>query len=213
MKDRSPASFVSFEGIDGCGKSTLLAHLSAWLEELGVIHIKTREPGGTRLGETLRDVLLDSSFSEMHPWTEILLYAASRAQHVKEVIRPALERGVWVLSDRYADATLAYQGYGRGLDLGRLHRIHEWTTDGLWPDVTVLLDCDVAKAFERRKNRSGASDRVELQNESFHERVRAGYLELAAAAPHRFIVLDGGRPLVEVVQEFRNLFRHRLDAC
>lgn len=207
----SSASFVSFEGIDGCGKSTLLAQLSTWLEGLGARHIKTREPGGTRLGEALRDILLDSSFSAMHSWTEILLYAAGRAQHVKEVVRPALDQGLWVLSDRYVDATLAYQGYGRGLDLDRLRKIHEWSSEGLWPDVTVLLDCDVATAFERRQHREDEPDRLERQSEAFHERVRAGYLALARGAPHRFIVLDAGRPLMEVTRDFRLIFEQRLN--
>lgn len=213
MKDyRSFGFFVSFEGIDGCGKSTLMAQLSLWLEERRIGHLKTREPGGTRLGEALRDILLDASFCGMHSWTEVLLYAASRAQHVREVVRPALEQGLWVLSDRYVDATLAYQGYGRGLDLERLHDIHEWTTESLWPDFTVLLDCDVATALERRQNRSTKSDRLELQNGAFHDRVRAGYLELAQAAPRRFIVLNAMRSQIEVLRQFREVFGQKLDA-
>lgn len=212
MSDRSFASFISFEGIDGCGKSTLLAHSSAWLSQRHIEHLVTREPGGTRLGESLREILLDTSFSSMDPWAEILLYAASRAQHVREVIKPALERGLWVLSDRFVDATLAYQGYGRGLDTARLKRIHEWTSGGLWPGLTVLLDCDIKTAIKRRKNRSGGSDRLELQDEAFHERVRAGYLELSKADPDRFIVLDAGRSLDRVLEDFRNLFSRRFNA-
>lgn len=208
---RSSPKFVSFEGIDGCGKSTLMAHLATWLEEENIPHIQTREPGGTRLGETLRKLLLDPTFSGMHPWAEITLYASSRAQHVHEVIRPALEQGLWVLTDRYADAMLAYQGYGHGLELPPLLRLHAWSTQDLWPDQTILLDCQVETAFRRRWNRSGSTDRLEMQDEAFHNRVRKGYLELAAANPHRTAVLDADRPLSEVIGELRKLFQAHMN--
>lgn len=201
-----PALLISFEGIDGCGKSTLLAQLSSWLDREEVGHIKTREPGGTPLGETIRTILLDSSRRDMETWAEALLYAASRAQLVRELIRPALNQGLWVLADRYADATLAYQGYGRGLDLERLAAIHKWSTEAVWPDCTVLLDCSVETACRRRSNRGCEPDRLEQQERSFHERVAAGYLKLAAEAPQRFLVLDANRPLTQVIDEFRLLF-------
>jgi dTMP kinase len=205
-----PAVFVSFEGIDGCGKSTLLAHMGEWLKAAGIPHLETREPGGTLLGEAARSMVLDPSFSGMHPWTEALIYAAGRSQHVFEVILPALGQGRWVLSDRFEDATLAYQGYGRGLDLERLRDIHRWSTGDLWPDVTILLDCEVATAMDRRGLRSGVPDRVEQQDTAFHERVRTGYLKLAAAEPDRFLVLDANRPLGEVAADLQNLLRRRL---
>lgn len=201
--------FVSFEGIDGCGKSTLMEWLSSQLEERGISHLKTHEPGGTLLGEAIRGLLLDSAFPEMDSWAETLLYAASRAQHVEEVVRPALQRGLWVLTDRYADATLAYQGYGRNLDLARLKALHDWSTGGLWPDCTVLLDCDVAAAWERMRSRGGKADRLERQDRSFHERVRGGYLKLAEAEAERFVILDANLPLHDVMENFRILFRQR----
>ena len=202
--------FVSFEGIDGCGKSTLLAQLSAWLKAAGIPHIQTREPGGTLLGEALRSVLLDSSFPGMHPWAEALMYGAARAQHVSEVILPALKRGHWVLTDRYADATMAYQGYGRGLDIGRLDQIHRWTTGDLRPDVSVLLDCSVATAAERRLSRRDKPDRLEQLDTDFHERVRSGYLEQAASDSGRFLVLDADRSIEAVTEDFRNYLKQRL---
>lgn len=205
------AIFVSFEGIDGCGKSTLLAQLSTWLDAAGIPHIRTREPGGTALGEAARSMVLDSSFSGMHPWSEALIYAAGRAQHVFEVIMPALEAGQWVLSDRFADATLAYQGYGRGLDPRCLRDIHRWSAGDLWPHVTVLLDCAVETAMERRDRRPSGPDRLERQDTAFHQRVRNGYLELATTEPDRFVMLDASQSLAHVIENFRALFQQRLN--
>lgn len=206
MERKPPAKFLSFEGIDGCGKSTLLTYVSEWLDGASIPHIRTREPGGTKLGEAIRDILLDSSFANMDSTTEVLLYSASRAQHVRELIRPSLEQGLWVLSDRYVDATLAYQGYGRGINPERLRGLHEWSTGSLWPDATFLFDCDIETAFDRRNRRSGTPDRLELQHKKFHDDVRNGYLSLAEAEPDRFMVLDSSRPLDEVVQGLRSLF-------
>jgi dTMP kinase len=202
----SAAKFISFEGIDGCGKSTLMEKLGDWLDELRIPYIRTREPGGTALGESIRKLLLDPSIKAMNQQTEVLLYTASRAQLVEEVIHPALKSGTWVLSDRYIDATLAYQGYGRGLDLEQLHHIQNWATGGIRPDFTVLLDCDVDIAFKRMMGRDAAADRIEMESVSFHRRVRDGYLDLARIDPKRFIVLDASKPLEEVVQEFRAAF-------
>jgi dTMP kinase len=208
------AQFVSFEGIDGCGKSTLLNDLAGWLDENSVPLIKTREPGGTRIGEKIRDLLLDPSFENVNEQAEVLLYSASRAQLVHEVVHPALRAGKWALVDRYIDATLAYQGFGRGLKLDPLRDLQDWATGGLWPDVTVLLDCDIDVASSRMIARSGTTDRIEKESRHFHERVRAGYLELARSAPDRFVVLDGNGPLHEVILNFRAalieaLGRHR----
>jgi dTMP kinase len=208
------AKFVSFEGIDGCGKSTLLNDLVGWLDENSIPLIKTREPGGTRIGEKIRELLLDPSFENVNEQAEVLLYSASRAQLVHEVVHPALRAGKWALVDRYIDATLAYQGFGRGLKLDPLRDLQDWATGGLWPDVTILLDCDIDVASSRMIARSGTTDRIEKENRHFHERVRAGYLELARSAPDRFIVLDGNRPLHEVILNFRTalieaLGRHR----
>jgi len=207
---RLPVKFVSFEGIDGCGKSTLLAELGNWLTQEAVPHVLTREPGGTRLGERIRDVLLDPSFDTLNEHAEVLLYSASRAQLVSEVIRPALRQGMWVLADRYIDATLAYQGFGRRLELESLRRIQEWATGALWPDLTILLDCDVAVASSRMQARKETEDRIEKEGRLFHERVRAGYLELARSAPERFVVVDANMGLQEVKDGFRTALANAL---
>jgi dTMP kinase len=200
------ARFISFEGIDGCGKTTLLAQLSAWLDGAGIAHRKTREPGGTWLGEKVRGLLLDPSHGSLDQRAEVFLYTASRAQLAQEVIAPTLRQGLWVLADRYTDATLAYQGYGRGLDLERLHQFQEWATRGLWPHHTVLVDCDAALALARRNGRPEDPDRIEQEDLEFHQRVRDGYLELAKAEPLRFLVLDGNQEQTAVVEELRESF-------
>jgi dTMP kinase len=201
-----PAKFISFEGIDGCGKSTLMEHLSQWLEKAGIPFIRTREPGGTRIGEKIREVLLDPGSSEMNGRAEVLLYSASRAQLTDEVIVPNIKKGTWVLTDRYVDATFAYQGFARGFDLEKLRAIQEWTTKDVWPDKTILLDCDVAVARERMGARDGEKDRIEQENRIFHQKVRDGYLELAGMEPERFLVLDAEKPLEEVIREFYERF-------
>lgn len=207
---RLSARFVTFEGIDGSGKSTLIEELAGWLEESSIPFIRTREPGGTRLGEKLREILLDPSFTSMNHQAEVMLYSASRAQLVHEIIRPAMRHGRWVLADRYTHATLAYQGFGRGLEREALEQIQQWATGGLQPHLTVLLDCDVATASRRMSGRKGKEDRIEQEDRSFHQRVREGYLELARSAPERFLVLDGSRALDEVLANFRVSFGEAL---
>jgi dTMP kinase len=201
-----PARFISFEGIDGCGKTTLMAELSTLLDRAEIPHVKTREPGGTKLGERIRELLLDPQYKSMDPWAEVLLYSASRAQHARETIQPTLQQSIWVLADRYCDATLAYQGYGRGLELENLRLIQEWATRGLWPHHTILLDCDVDVAFTRLHGRSSERDRMEQEKRSFHQRVRDGYLELAKTEPLRFLVLDATQKLDQVLADFHQQF-------
>jgi len=200
------ARFISFEGIDGCGKSTLMEHLCRWLEDAGVPWLRTREPGGTPIGEKIRGLLLDPSSTEMSARAEVLLYSASRAQLAEEIIAPALKRGTWVLTDRFVDATFAYQGFGRGFDLRGLRGIQEWTLGGLWPHRTILLDCAIGTALERMGARNGVKDRIESETLEFHRKVREGYLALAEAEPDRFLVLDAERSLDEVIEEFRTRF-------
>lgn len=200
------AQFISFEGIDGCGKSTLMEHLSRWLADAGIAHLRTREPGGSRLGEKIRGLLLDPANKQMDRRTEVLLYTASRAQLVHECILPAMERGEWVLTDRYIDATLAYQGFGRGLEIEPLRRIQMWATGGLQPHRTILLDCEADLAHGRMQGRGEHPDRMELESLAFHRRVRNGYLELARADRERFIVLDAAKPLDDVVADFHARF-------
>jgi len=210
---QSPARFIAFEGIDGCGKTTVLSHCSRRLDRQGVSHIVTREPGGTPIGEKIRELLLDPSHASLDQRAEVLLYTASRAQHARERIAPALEKGVWVLADRYADATLAYQGYGRGLGPEILRPFQEWATRGLWPHLTVLLDCPAETAWSRRKNRGTKEDRLEQESPSFHESVRRGYLELARAEPGRFLILDASRDLEEVLEDFDDRLALRFKPC
>lgn len=188
--------FITFEGGDGAGKSTQAELLGAWIEERGHEVVRTREPGGTRLGAEVRQLLLHGgdTIGDVDPRAEALLYAADRAQHVAKVVRPALERGAIVVQDRYIDSSLAYQGAGRVLDLAEVRRISEWAVDGLWPHLTVLLDLDPETAAARRRTRGGTADRLESEAADFHAAVRAGFLALARADPERYLVLDAAQP-------------------
>lgn len=193
--------FIAFEGIEGCGKSTQIRLLSETLASRGVDHVLTREPGGTVVGEGIRRLVLDPA-TAINPWCELLLYAAARAQHLQAVIRPAIERGELVLCDRYLDATRAYQGYGRGLPLEAIDRLHALGPLALEPDRTVLIDIDPATALARAAERDLAKavdeSRFEREAIDFHERVRRGYLELARRSPGRFVVIDGRGTIAEV---------------
>lgn len=188
--------FVSFEGPEGAGKSTQIGRLLRRLETAGWPHTVTREPGGTPLGTRVREVLLDPDLT-IDPLPEFLLYSASRAQLVANVIRPALGRGEVVICDRYADSSLAYQGAGRGLDGELLRGITAAATGGLWPHLTVLLDLEPKLGLERAARR-GQPDRLERADLAFHQRLRQGFLALAAAEPDRFMVLDATRNEVEL---------------
>jgi dTMP kinase len=180
--------FITFEGGEGTGKSTQIAALRDRLFALGIPVRATREPGGTPVGDRVRDILLDPALLGMDPWAEVFLYEASRAAHVAGVVSPALERGETVLCDRYGDSTLAYQGYGRELDLVALRMLNDRATGGLVPDLTVVLDTDAATGLSRA-TRHGA-DRLESEEIDFHEAVRTGFLALAATEPERFVVID-----------------------
>ena len=186
--------FITFEGPEGSGKSTQALRLCESLEARGLQVVRTREPGGTPIGEQIRTVLHDLGNKSMLPATEILLYSASRAQHVGQLIRPALERGEIVISDRYAESSLAYQGYGHGLDLHALQMITEYATGGLRPDLIVYLDLDVCVGLQRKQRdlREGRGEwnRMDQQTVEFHRRVRAGYLQMARRDPDRWLVLD-----------------------
>ncbi|HVA32933.1 MAG TPA: dTMP kinase [Candidatus Baltobacteraceae bacterium] len=180
--------FVTIEGIEGSGKSTLLAGLAGALRSEGCEPLMTREPGGTPVGDAIRGIFLDRSIA-ISPLTEALLVNAARAEHVAGTIRPALAAGTVVLCDRFVDSTLAYQGYGRGLDLELLRRLCSIATGGLEPDLTLLIDVSVGVSRDRTRARVHA-DRVESEDDAFHQRVRAGFLELARTSP-RHHVLDG----------------------
>jgi dTMP kinase len=191
-------AFVTFEGPDGGGKSTQIARLADRLAALGHEVVRTREPGGTIVGERVRTVLLDPALADLMPETETLLFCAARAELVMRVIRPALERGAIVLCDRFVDATLAYQGAGRGLPMARLDGIIAFATGGLRPDMTLLLDLPVADGLARRYRDDGQWNRLDGASRAFHERVRQGYHRLAAAEPERWRIVDASGPVDEV---------------
>jgi dTMP kinase len=187
--------FFTFEGIEGSGKTTQIELAHAFLSDRGYKVRVTREPGGTALGERIREILLSDKSLVLEPVTELLLYEASRAQVVSEVIRPALQEGSIVLCDRFTDATMAYQGYGRGLDLELIRVLNGIATGGLYPEATFLLDCPASVGLRRINERSALShgrglDRLEQEGIEFHERVRQGYLDLAEQAKERIVVLD-----------------------
>ena len=184
-------AFITFEGIDGCGKTTQLRMLAGELRVRGLPVVATREPGGTPLGQKLRTALLDVK-EEVDPLAELLVFAADRAQHVRKHLLPALQRNQIVLSDRYADATVAYQGAGRGFNPELIEEIVQLATDGLKPDLTLLFDLSVADAAVRTRKRvqSKRTDRLDVENEDFHARVRNAYVEIARGEPDRFRIID-----------------------
>jgi dTMP kinase len=188
--------FITFEGVEGCGKSTQAAALFERLKRLGVPALLTREPGGTPLGEKFRRILLDTAQSEMEPLTELFLYLGSRSEHVAKVISPGLEGGNVVISDRFADASVAYQGGGRRLGLDNVAKLNQVAVGGVKPDVTFLMDLDPAEGMARLLKGRGASarDRMESEVLAFHIRVREAYLEIARREPARFEVVDAGLP-------------------
>ena len=200
--------FITLEGPDGSGKTTAARHLADWLRNRGLAVVLTGEPGGTPLGEDLRRLLLhlrDRS-ADLDPRADALLFAAARAQHVARVIRPALERGEWVVCARYADSSLAYQGHGYGLDGVEMRRLQDFATGGLRPDVTLVLDVE-ADVGLRRKRGSRWNRFEDTQDRAFHERVRAGYLNLASAEPQRFRVIDGSGSVEESDARIREAVR------
>lgn len=182
--------FVTLEGGEGSGKTTQGRRVHEALERAGRDAIRTREPGGTPLAESIRELLLDPTREEMDPFAELFLYAAARAEHGRKVIRPALDRGAVVLCDRYSDATVAYQGYGRGLPISAVKEMCRWAEQGLQPQLTVLFDLPVEEGLARAQRR-GSLTRFENAPSAFHERVRNGYLALSRESPDRFLVLDG----------------------
>lgn len=194
--------FITFEGVEGCGKTTQIKLLAQHLTERGETVVVTREPGGCPIADQARAILLDAANCAMTPTAELLLYAAARAQHVQEIVKPALAAGKIVLCDRFTDATIAYQGCGRGLDLATIAYLNELATGGLKPQLTLLLDCPVEvglrRALDRINGGSGArEERFELESVLFHRKVRNGYLKLAENEPERFIVIDGSRQVQE----------------
>lgn len=200
--------FITLEGPEGSGKSTQITRLAKRLEDLGYPVITTREPGGTSIGDQIRHVLVRMENKELHPRTEILLFLAARAQLVEQLIKPALQDGKIILCDRYGDSTLAYQGYGHGLDLEKLRQMLDFATDHLKPDLTILLDLDVKMGLMRKKAED-EWNRLDAYEVLFHERVREGYQKLASEEPERWRIVDASQG-IDAVQD--DLYRIVLDA-
>jgi len=195
-------TFITLEGTEGCGKTTQVARLAEFLRQQGWDVLTTREPGGTPIGEQVRAVLNSLENTEMHARTEILLFQAARAQHVEQVIRPHLARSGVVICDRFADSTLAYQGYGRQQPLEPLKALVDYATGGLKPDLTLLLDLDVETGLRRRAT-GGEWNRLDALEVAFYQRVRKGYFELVKAEPARWAVVDASQPPAQVQQAIR----------
>jgi dTMP kinase len=201
--------FITLEGPEGSGKTSHIPYLVEFLREKGYIVFPTREPGGTSIGEQIREVIHDLKNAEMHPRTETLLYQAARAQIVEEVIKPRLAIGEIVLSDRYFDSTIAYQGYGHGQDLEQVRQLVRYATGGLTPDLTILLDLDVEIGLQR-KSKQQEWNRLDAYTLDFHKRVRAGYLELVKQEPNRWKVLDSSQKWDIVQEELRKVIINAL---
>jgi dTMP kinase len=208
--------FLTFEGIEGSGKSTIMERMAEQLHRQGLSVRMTREPGGTAFGRELRRLLLDIRSADFSVQAELLLFLADRAQHLQEVIMPALGEGTILLCDRYADSTLAYQGYGRGMPLDQITRLIEFATGGLWPDMTLLFDVPVelglARARERNREEGAevSEGRFEAERLEFHQRVRTGYLELAEQHSGRYAVVDASAPTDAVLRQALDLVCERL---
>jgi len=195
--------FITFEGVEGCGKTTQIKLLSEFLTTRGMQTVLTREPGGCPIADKIRTILLDADNRALSPLAELMLYAAARTQHVAEVISPSLEAGKIVLCDRFCDATVAYQSFGRGIERSIIDSLNQQACQGVSPDLTVLVDCDPKLGLERARRRIEASsgpreERFELEALTFHQRVRAGYQQLAIDDPGRFLIIDGSGTIEEI---------------
>lgn len=202
--------FITLEGPEGSGKTSHLPSLVEFLREKGYIVFPTREPGGTSIGEQIRGVIHDLKNVEMHPRTETLLYQAARAQIVEEVFKPRLAAGEVVISDRYYDSTIAYQGYGHQQDLSQVRALVQYATGGLVPDLTILLDVDVETGLKRKTQNGSEWNRLDAYTVEFHRRVRMGYLEMVKAEPGRWVILDAGREWQQVQEQLRLVVLGRL---
>jgi dTMP kinase len=191
--------FITFEGIEGCGKTTQIKHIQAHFKRQGQQCIATREPGGTKIGKKIRSLLLDPATKDISPMVELLLYLADRAQHIEELVKPALSAGNTVLCDRFSDATVVYQGYARGIDITLIQQLHDIILKGFKPDITLLLDLPaeigLSRAWDQinKGGRESAESRFEKENLAFHEKVRTGYLKLAKLEPERFRIIDASQ--------------------
>jgi len=203
--------FVTLEGPEGSGKTSHIPELVEYLRKQGYVVFPTREPGGTSIGEQIRDVIHDLKNAEMHPRTETLLYQAARAQIVEQVIKPRLENGEIVISDRYFDSTIAYQGYGHRQDLELVRALVKYATGGLTPNLTILLDLDIEVGLKRKKKNGNEWNRMDDHEVAFYKRVRAGYLEMVKAEPQRWVIVNSEQAWESVQAELRKVILERLN--
>jgi len=206
----APGRFITLEGGEGAGKSTQIERLAAWLRTRGRDVVTTREPGGAPGAEMIRTLLVEGPAERWDGTTEALLHFAARRDHLRATVWPALGRGAWVVSDRFADSTRAYQGFGHGLDLESLDRLYEVAVDGFRPDLTVILDLPVETGLARAASRRGAETRYESLPRDFHERVRRGFLEIARAEPGRCAIVDASQDIDDIAQAVARLVAERL---
>lgn len=205
--------FITFEGGEGAGKSTQVSRLATALKAAGRDLVVTREPGGSPGAEEIRKLLVEGAGERWSPWAEALLNYAARREHLDRTVLPALSAGRWVISDRFADSTFAYQGYGHGLGAEKIAALHRLVVGDLKPDLTVILDIPVDAGLARASGRSGKEDRYERMGRDFHERLRAGFLAIAAAEPDRCVVIDATRPMDSVTAEILSAVHSRLGAA
>jgi dTMP kinase len=202
--------FISLEGPEGAGKTSVLEALLPQLKEMGCELLTTREPGGVAISEKIREVILDKSHTQMDSKTELLLYIASRCQHLAEKVLPALEQGTWVLQDRFIDSSVAYQGYGRGLAVDDVEWLNQFATDGLKPDLTLYFDIDVKEGLARiARDQEREVNRLDLEGLDLHERVRQGYLTILEKEPERIVKIDASQPLEQVVADSLTVIKER----
>lgn len=204
IKESRRGQFITIEGIEGVGKSTLINHLQKYLHQKTIPLLVTREPGGTPIAEEIRQLILSPHLESLCQETELLLLFASRAQHLAKVIMPTLQQGLWILSDRFTDASYAYQGGGRGIEFAQIERLEQWVQNDFQPDLTILLHAPVELALKRAKNRS-APDRIEAEDAQFFTRAQDVYLQRAKQFPKRFRLLDASQPLAIVQQQLENI--------
>jgi dTMP kinase len=209
---QSPGIFITLEGGEGSGKTTQARRICAYLTAQGLSVLRTREPGGTLLAERVRTILLNHSKETVAPETEALLILAARRQHVDHVIRPALAQGKTVVCDRFSDSTMAYQGYGRGLDLRTLRMMNDWATGKLVPHLTLVFDVPVPVGLQRRRGQGTTQNRLDQEAERFHKKVRAGFHALARKEPRRIMVIDASSPLESVEREVKHCITNWLEA-
>ncbi|MDD2922720.1 MAG: dTMP kinase [Anaerolineales bacterium] len=203
--------FITLEGPEGSGKTSHIPHLVAYLRERGYVVFPTREPGGTKISEQIRDILHDMKNVEMHPRTETLLYQAARAQIVEQVVQPRLAAGEIVISDRYYDSTIAYQGYGHRQNLDQVRALVKYATGGLTPDLTILLDLEVEAGLKRKTQNAAEWNRMDALTVEFHKRVRAGYLEMVKQEPNRWAVINSAQNWDDVQNELKRVIAARLN--